>query len=55
MKIIAKAAVAKEKVCRTCAFRKRCGDLSGFCILIYNIPIVLIVVMLLYLLLTMSL
>lgn len=55
MKIIAIAAVAKEKVCKRCAFRKRCGDLPGFCVLIYNIPIVLVVVMLLYLLLSMSL
>jgi hypothetical protein len=34
--------------------QKSCGDLPGFCILIYYIPVVLVVAMLSYFLITMN-
>jgi len=55
MKIISKVTLAKEKVCNRCVFKKHCGDLPGFCVLIYSVPVALVIVMLLYLLITMSL
>ena len=45
----------KEKICETCGLQNTCGDLPGFCVLIYSVPIVLVVVGLAYLLITMNL
>ena len=55
MKKITKAGAAKEKICKKCALKNKCGDLPGFCVLIFYVPIALIVVMLIYFLMTMSL
>lgn len=55
MKIIAKASIAKEKICKKCAFKKHCADLPGFCMLISYVPVALVVVMLVYFLFTMTL
>jgi len=55
MKIIIKSSKLKEKVCENCKLQKSCGDLPGFCVLIYSVPIVLVVVGLAYLLITMNL
>ena len=46
---------AKNKICEKCKLRNRCGDLPGFCALIYFIPVVLLVVMLVYFFVTMKL
>ena len=45
----------KEKICENCRLRKSCGDLPGFCMLIYYVLIALVVAGLVYLLITMSL
>lgn len=45
----------KDKICKKCVLRNRCGDLPGFCALIYFVPVVLLVVMLLYFFMTMKL
>jgi hypothetical protein len=50
-----KSSKIKEKICETCRLQKSCGDLPGFCQLIYYVPVVLVVVGLTYLLITMSL
>jgi hypothetical protein len=52
MKKITKAGAAKEKVCKRCSLKNKCGDLPGFCVLIFYVPIALIVVMLIYFLMT---
>ena len=54
MKKIIKA-TTKEKICKRCALKNKCGDLPGFCVLIFYVPIALIVVMLIYFLMTMDL
>ena len=54
-KITIKSSKLKEKVCEKCKSQKSCGDLPGFCVLIYSVPIVLVVVGLAYLLITMNL
>lgn len=55
MKIIAKVSQAKENICSKCMLKKHCGDLPGFCALIYFVPAVLVIGMLIYLLITMKL
>ena len=45
----------KEKVCKNCKLKNRCGDLPGFCALIYFVPVILLVVMLFYFFITMKL
>jgi hypothetical protein len=55
MKITIKSSKIKEKVCETCGLQKSCGDLPGFCVLIYSVPVFLVVVGLAYLLITMNL
>jgi len=55
MKKITKASAAKEKICKRCSLKNKCGDLPGFCVLIFYVPIALIVVMLIYFLMTSSL
>jgi len=45
----------KEKICETCGLQKSCGDLPGFCALLYYVPVALVVVMLFYFLITMNL
>ena len=54
-KIIVKSSKIKEKICETCGLQDTCGDLPGFCALIYYIPIALVIVGLAYLLITMNL
>ena len=54
-KITIKSSKIKEKICDTCGLRKTCGDLPGFCVLLYYVPIALVVAGLVYLLITMSL
>jgi len=46
---------AKKMICEKCKLKNKCGDLPGFCLLIYYVPIVLLVVMLFYFLMTMTL
>lgn len=55
MKINTKVSAAKENICKKCSLKNKCGDLPGFCVLIFYVPIALIVVMLIYFLLTMDL
>jgi len=55
MKIPTKISATKEKICATCKFKKSCGDLPGFCLLIYYGLIALVVFVLAYLLITMEL
>ena len=55
MKKTIKSSKIKEKICQTCGLQKSCGDLPGFCILLYYVPVALVVVMLLYFLITMKL
>jgi len=55
MKIIKIASNVKEKICENCKLKKSCGDLPGFCMMIYYVLIVLVVIMLAYFLVTMSL
>jgi hypothetical protein len=55
MNLKIKPSELKEKICENCPMRKSCGDLPGFCMLIYYIAIGLVVVGLVYLLITMSL
>ena len=50
-----KSSKIKEKICETCGMQKQCGDLPGFCVLLYYVPVVLVVVGLAYLLVTMNL
>lgn len=45
----------KEKICATCGLQKSCGDLPGFCLLIYYVPVVLVVIGLAFFLITMAL
>jgi len=45
----------KEKICNKCKLKNRCGDLPGFCTLIYYVPFVLVVVMLFYFFIAMEL
>jgi hypothetical protein len=45
----------KEKICEKCVLKKSCGDLPGFCLLIFYVPVVLVVAGLAYLLITMQL
>lgn len=54
-KIPVKTSKIKEKICQTCGMQKHCGDLPGFCVLLYYVPVVLVVVGLTYLLITMNL
>jgi hypothetical protein len=42
-KISIKSSKIKEKVCQTCGLQKKCGDLPGFCLLIYYVPVALAV------------
>jgi hypothetical protein len=55
MKIIDKDLKIKEKICAGCKLKKACGDLPGFCMLVYYGLIAVVVVMLIYFLITMSL
>jgi hypothetical protein len=55
MKIIKKASTVKGKVCAGCKLKKACGDLPGFCMLVYYALIALVVAMLLYFLISMTL
>ena len=55
MKIKKKPSKIKEKVCETCGMKKACGDLPGFCMLLYLVPVVLVIAGLAYLLLKMDL
>jgi hypothetical protein len=55
MKLKIKSSTLKEKICENCKLQESCGDLPGFCVLIYYVPIALVVVGLVYLLITMSL
>jgi hypothetical protein len=55
MKITIKSSKIKEKICGTCGLQESCGDLPGFCILIYYVPVVFAVAVLAYLLITMPL
>lgn len=55
MKITMKPTKIKEKICETCGLQNSCGDLPGFCLLIYYVPVGIVVVGLLYLLVTMPL
>ena len=45
----------KTKVCNACGLQKTCGDLRGFCLLVNYIPVVLVVGLLIFLLVTMPL
>ena len=45
----------KNKICNKCKLKNRCGDLPGFCALLYFVPVVLLIVMLFYFFLTMKL
>jgi hypothetical protein len=54
-KISIKTSKMKEKVCQTCGLKKKCGDLPGFCLLIYYVPVAIVVAGLAYLLITMEL
>ena len=55
MNITTKTSVIKEKICKNCGLQESCGDLPGFCALIYSVPVVLVVAGLAYLLVTMNL
>ena len=55
MNITTKTSIIKEKICENCGLQKSCGDLPGFCLLIYSVPVFLVVVGLSYLLITMNL
>ncbi len=55
MKLKIKSSKLKEKICENCILKKSCGDLPGFCMLIYYVPIALVVLGLVYLLITMTL
>jgi hypothetical protein len=55
MKIKIKRSKIKEKICDTCGLQNYCGDLPGFCALIYFVPIALVIAGLAYLLITMKL
>jgi hypothetical protein len=55
MKITTKASTTKEKICAHCMFKKTCGDLPGLCMLLHYGLIALVIVVLAYLLITMSL
>jgi len=46
---------SRKNICAKCKLKEKCGDLPGFCLFIYYVPIVLLVIMLLYFLLTMEL
>jgi len=52
MKINMKSSKIKEKVCETCGLKESCGDLPGICLVFQYIPIILVIIMLLYLLVT---
>jgi hypothetical protein len=54
MKIKTKSPKIK-KICENCKLKDSCGDLPGFCQLIYYVPIIVVVVGLAYLLITMQL
>ena len=43
MKLKIKSSKLKEKICENCILKKSCGDLPGFCMLIYYVPIALVV------------
>jgi hypothetical protein len=45
----------KEKICEKCKLKNKCGDLPGFCLLIYYVPVVLLVVLLFYFFINMKL
>ncbi|NOQ89012.1 MAG: hypothetical protein GQ550_08820 [Gammaproteobacteria bacterium] len=55
MKITTKILTTKEKICDKCPVKTSCGDLPGFCMLLYYALIASLVVVLLYFLITMSL
>lgn len=55
MKIKIKSSQIKEKICEKCGLKESCGDLPGFCVLLHYVPIVLVVAMLCYFLITMTL
>jgi hypothetical protein len=55
MKIPTKVSKAKEDICKKCKLKKSCGDLPGFCALIYYVPIAVVVIMLIFFLITMKL
>jgi len=55
MKITSKASAIKQKICENCKFKKSCGDLPGFCILVHYGLIALVIAMLFYFLITMNL
>jgi hypothetical protein len=55
MKITKKASALKGQICAGCKLKKACGDLPGFCMLIYYGLIALVVIMLGYFLISMTL
>jgi hypothetical protein len=52
-KILIKSSNIKEKICDTCGLQKTCGGLSGFCALIYYIPIAVAIIVPVYFIITM--
>jgi len=54
-KIPVTASKIKAKICNTCGMQKTCGDLRGFCLLVNYIPIVLVIGVLVFLMVTMPL
>ncbi len=55
MKIKTNSPKIKKKICENCKLQNSCGDLPGFCQLIYYVPIIVVVAGLAYLLITMQL
>jgi len=49
------ASKIKAKICNKCGMQKTCGDLRGFCLLVNYIPIVFVIGLLIFLLVTMPL
>ena len=45
----------KEKICENCRLQNSCGELPGFCQLIYYVPVIVVIAGLAYLLITMQL
>jgi len=52
-KINVKTMSIKEKICETCGMQKTCADLSGFCALIFYIPVALAITIVTYFVITM--
>jgi hypothetical protein len=54
-KIKTKSPKIKKNICENCKLQNSCGDLPGFCQLIYYVPIIVVVAGLAYLLINMEL